>query len=174
MSDEDPKVLKTNAKAAAESLGISTALIRRYALDYEKVYPPLPRDTSNARVYDEVFCQTVMSALEIRKSGLSTGLVEAFELIRDDAVPEVVPLPSLVRTDGSAFSELGAGIEALGAGQQEIIALIVAQNERIKRLEAQRQPSAPVISDSKWDSLFRRLLYLSIAGTVAYLVWLYI
>jgi hypothetical protein len=167
MTDQPGKQLRANAKAAAESIGKSTALIRRYALDYEEVFGKLPRSAGGGRFYDEVFCQSVMKALEIRQRGLCTGLVEAFQLIRDDAVPEVVPLPSLVRTDHTVFQEIISG-------QQELISRLDKLEERLELSQTPRL-EAPTGKWGWWKKPQNILLLLLLAvfggiGVLAFLL----
>ena len=153
MTDQPPKELKTNAKAAAEALGISTSLIRRYALDYEKVFGIMPRSAGGARYYDEGFSQTVLKALDIRSRGLSSGLLGAFQLIKDDNVPVLEKTPVLVRTDSNDFKDLIARIDKL--------------QKHIERLEGSQVPQllAPSGKWTWWERLQAVLLaVLVLAG----------
>ena len=116
-----------DAKTAALTIGISTALLRRHALDYEKVFQAMPRNANNnARFYEDGFCQTVIEARELRKQGLCTSILHAFECIRDDNVPVIEKPRVLVPKDNDEFVDLIARIDKL--------------QEHIERLERAQTP----------------------------------
>ena len=143
-----------DAKTAALTIGISTALLRRHALDYEKVFQAMPRNANNnARFYEDGFCETVIEARELRKQGLCTSILHAFECIRDDNVPVIEKPRVLVPKDNDEFVDLIARIDKL--------------QKHIERLEGSQVPQllAPSGEWGWWERLQAVLLaVLVLAG----------
>ena len=143
-----------DAKTAALTIGISRALLRRHALDYEKVFQAMPRNANNnARFYEEGFCETVIEARELRRQGLCTSILHAFECIRDDNVPVIEKPRVLVPKDNDEFVDLIARIDKL--------------QEHIERLERIQTPQllAPSGEWGWWNKLVPFLIaVLAVVG----------
>lgn len=156
VTDEGGQVFVTPGDVAS-LLEVSDSSLRRMAGEYEQVFPPLPRDANNRRLWTVEAAQTLKAAHLAQKEGRAVSLRAALEALHEGRelpalgdLGEAITTPDASQT-GEELAELREAITRQGEG---ITTMLQALDERdaeiagaLRALAESQQAQARAVAD---------------------------